>query len=452
MVLAEGAAADGPLVECDAFGVDEGGSYAEVVAAAIQGTRESAQKQGHYLNRIAVACSSECEIGTVRAILDDRQLFDVALVDVCHAAAALTRAVGHRKALSTAGLLLIDDSSAAIVVVDNASVTHVAAEAISAGGEIDAMTALVAETAGLPAAPEELILVDCSTTDTAETVARLRTLTAAAVAAPADPLWALARGAALTCAATSAAGDPTAALAYSQAVAEAASQAVAEVAGSDAQGGAESIHDDVMVTGAPAAAFNLTMLPLGSVLAALSIAAATVLGITLTAKISPSADKHANEPMSAAAPPHVTPSPPQPITASPAAQTPPVAARKPPSVDYQDAPTPQVAAPRLVAAAQPQPTVTAAPTPTASPRAAQTSEPSRPPALAQTAIGQSASTPAADSPVPVSSPPPMSPTPVLGGQDLWQSQPAAPPWLLVLPRLFAPPMRSTSGWMPQYPY
>lgn len=129
-----------------------------MVAAAIQGTRESAQKQGHYLNRIAVACSSECEIGTVRAILDDRQLFDVALVDVCHAAAALTRAVGHRKALSTAGLLLIDDSSAAIVVVDNASVTHVAAEAISAGGEIDAMTALVAETAGLPAAPEELIL------------------------------------------------------------------------------------------------------------------------------------------------------------------------------------------------------------------------------------------------------------------------------------------------------
>lgn len=96
MVLGEGAGADGQLIDCDTFGVEESRCYAEVVAAALQAC-DSGPGTSYYVGSAAIACSSECEIDAVRAVLDEYQLADVALVDAGDAAATLTLTVAAAK-------------------------------------------------------------------------------------------------------------------------------------------------------------------------------------------------------------------------------------------------------------------------------------------------------------------------------------------------------------------
>lgn len=444
MVLVEGAAADGFLVDHAAFGVEDSGDFgiatsAEAVAAAILGTYESASTQGHRIVGAAVAYSDDCEVAVLRAVMDDHQLTEVLLVDQCRAGAALAVAVGRRKALSTNGILLLRDGVASVIVVDTAtvSIAHVATREVPADDVTESMIALVTEAAGLSTPPEEFVLVaPCAA------LAHLSSLTAAAVCAPEQPQLAIARGAALAYAALPADNDSTAGLAYSQAMGTAAEP--------DWTG--DHLSDDIVLTGPAPTASAIPILPLGSVLTAVSIAGVMVLGITLAAGVSPAADQQPTGPVAAAPAISAEPVPQQPSSAPLAPSGPSVS---PPTwrsdVDYKP-PGETVAAPQLVAAAQPQPpaTVVATPTPAAPAPIAATPDSAASVELAQTALGQSAFAPVADEFAPRA--PQGSNTPVLGGQGLWPSAPAVPPWMLLLPRWLAPPTRSTTIWTPHYPY
>ncbi|TGD86743.1 hypothetical protein BayCH28_15975 [Mycolicibacterium sp. CH28] len=364
MVLVEGAAADGFLVDHDAFSANYAGEVdmatAPLVSAAILGTRESATTRGHRIVGTVVAYSNDCDSAALRAALDASQLADVVLVDHCHAAAALAGAVGRRRALSTVGIVLLDDQFASILVVANASaeIIHVATEKLPAGDTTAALATLVAETADLPSPPEELLLVG-DVTDIAGVHARLSELATVAVCAPREAQLALARGAALAYAIRSF-DDPTASLAYSQARGDLVERDALD----------DCSLDDIALTDPPRT-LPSPILPLGSALTAVAVAGIMVAGITLAAGVSPAADQHAAAPAAAAPPSNTTPTPHEPSSLPPAT---------PALPDTQPAPL-------LVSAAQQQrSTVTVKTTPAAatpnSPPSANSVQPATEPTIA----------------------------------------------------------------------
>lgn len=98
MVLVEGPAIDGHLVDFDEFDVSGGAALSliaiEQVVSAIIGTCQGAAAQGHRLTGTVICYADDIDVSALRAALTDHGLTDVVLVDERQSAAALATAVG----------------------------------------------------------------------------------------------------------------------------------------------------------------------------------------------------------------------------------------------------------------------------------------------------------------------------------------------------------------------
>jgi hypothetical protein len=431
MVLIEGQNADGVTVEQDTFeavaGHDSATSgAADQVIGAIVGTREGAAEGGYRLASTGVTWTNPAGVGGLRDALARCDVGSVMLVSPLLAAAALAQTVGHAIDYQHIAMVFVEPDSAtlAVVAIADGSIIEFHRRRVTGAGAPGRRRAVAAELAAMVAEidatgsrADGVFIVGCGV-DIVGIKTALEAATALDVTAPEEPDMALARGAALASANAPLFASSTAALAYAldpgtgELNPGALSPTYLDVGGNsdlriDAL--AYSALDDI--ADSRPRQRRMPMFLAGSALAAIGVAVAGVVLVSLTSDRPTSGGQH-NQRVSVATPaeqmPAQVPSTP-PEAQLPAPSPPPPA----PAVAAPPAPAPEAAAPPAPppAVQQAPPSVMDAP-PATAPRRAPTRR-----------APEAAPTPASRAPAPKSA---AVPSP----------QPAAPP---APPPQYAPP-------------
>ena len=371
LVVIEGLDADGVTVEQDEFEVAGGGASAttgaiEQVVAAVGGTREGALEGGHRLTSTGVTCTNPVLAGALRDAMTDRDVEGVMLVAPLLAAAALAQTVGGALDYEHIAMLFVEPESATLAVVDvgDGSIVDLHRHRVTAPGAPHEVRAaeLATMVAGLDARgswADGVFLIGCGT-DIVGLKPALEAATPLPVTAPEEPDMALARGAALASANAPLFSSSTVALAYAldPGTGEMSPRAFSLVSHDvwddpDARTGAlaySAVEDTRGFARVKRPRKRWPMVLAGSAVAAIAVAVAGVVLVSVTSDNRLSAVQ--SNPRVAAP---VTPPPAAPPSAPPEAQVP---APSPPA----PAPTP-TAPPQTEAAPAPAPAPTQRPTP-----------------------------------------------------------------------------------------
>lgn len=383
LVLIEGQNADGVTVEEDRFAVAAGedsgtSAAADQVIAAIVGTREGATASHCRLTSTGVTWTDPADVGALREAIAAHNVGAVMLVSPLLAAAALAQTVGEALGYEHIAMLFVEHDSATSAVVEVADGSIAALHRQQLLGDIgDELPAMVA---GLDRRAEGVFVVGSGTgrgDDVFAIKAALEAATALDVTVPEEPDMALARGAALASANAPLFVSSTAAQAYAldPATGEVDAQAVTSTY-LDVWGNADPSDGALAYSALEFEAEDGTssrghFVLAGSVLAAISAAAAGVMVVSLTSDThpvpAPQPTPGAAAPASRVPQPEAqVPAPGPPAPAAPAVAAPPAPAPElaPPA---PPAPAPEVAVPPAPPApapvAQPAPVVQQAPAP-----------------------------------------------------------------------------------------
>jgi hypothetical protein len=403
LLLIEGENADGAIIEQDHIEVAAADQAAAQVVEAIVGTREGTIAAGHRLTSTGVTWTDPAAVAGLRDELAVRDLGGVMLVSPLLAAAALAQTVGSSIGYERIAMLFVEPKNATLAVVEVAdgSIAELHRQQLPAGESASRRAAhLATMVAGLDARgsrADGVFLIGCGA-DIVSIKPALEAVTSLQVSAPEEPDMALARGAALASANAPLFSASTAALAYAL---DPATGEMSTGAFGPTNLAYSALQDEADED--EASPRRMSLLVVGSALAAVSAVVAGVLLLSLTAD-RPSAARqypHARVANPAQAPsqppqaqlPAPSPSPPPPpaptavATPPPPAYTEPAAppaapvhrARIPRAPASVPTPVPQ-AAPTPVPQAAPTPAPQAAPPPAAPPpEPAPAAVPTRPP-------------------------------------------------------------------------
>jgi hypothetical protein len=379
LVVIEGQDADGVTVEQDEFEVAGGGASAttgaiEQVMAAIGGTREGALEGGHRLTSTGVTCTNPVLAGALRDAMTDRDVEGVMLVAPLLAAAALAQTVGGALDYEHIAMLFVEPESATLAVVNvgDGSIVDLHRHRVTARGAPHQVRAaeLATMVAGLDARgswADGVFLIGCGT-DIVGLKPALEAATPLPVTAPEEPDMALARGAALASANSPLFSSSTVALAYAldPGTGEMSPRAFSLVShdawdDTDARTGAlaySAVEDTRGFARVGRSRKRWPMVLAGSAVAAIAVAVAGVVLVSVTSDNRLSAVQSNPRVAAPVSPPPAAPAIPPPAappSAPPEAQVP---APSPPA----PAPTP-TAPPQTEAAPAPAPAPTQRPTP-----------------------------------------------------------------------------------------
>ena len=304
MVLVEGEKADGVTVDHDVFEVastDGSANVTDQVAAAVLGTRESAQAGGHHLKSIGVTWSDHAEASALRDGLAAGGIDDVMLVSEGHAAASLAQAVGQAVGYASTALLFVNRDAATLSVVrtDDGSVVKVLSRTLHSADAMAVLTEMADAVAAREAPPEGIFVVG-SGVDISSVKAHLEHLVPVPVNAPEEAELALARGAALASASAPTFEASTVGLAYSKDPdGSTAGSAYAAPASADTQLApaataqpADDVVDEYAQTQArPIEGERKPFLLVGSALTSIFVVGVVALAISLAVSIRPTADQ-----------------------------------------------------------------------------------------------------------------------------------------------------------------
>ncbi|MGB0963802.1 MAG: DUF7159 family protein, partial [Mycobacterium sp.] len=304
MVLVEGEKADGVTVDHDVFevaSIDGSANVTDQVAAAVLGTRESAQAGGHHLKSIGVTWSDHAEASALRDGLAAAGIDDVMLVSEGHAAASLAQAVGQAVGYASTALLFVNRDTATLSVVrtDDGSVVKVLSRTLHSADAMTVLTGMADAVAAWEAPPEGIFVVG-SGVDISSVKAHLEHLVPVPVNAPEEAELALARGAALASASAPTFEASTVGLAYSKDPdGSTAGSAYAAPASADTQLApaataqpADDVVDEYAQTQArPVEGERKPFLLVGSALTSIFVVGVVALAISLAVSIRPTADQ-----------------------------------------------------------------------------------------------------------------------------------------------------------------
>ena len=299
MVLVEGEKADGATVDHDTRTVSAS-TAAELVVAAIQGTRENAADGAHRLTSTGVVWTDHSAAAELRRALRAHRIDGVVMVSELHAASALAQALGRAMGADRIALLFLDAGSATVAVVRtrDGAVTRVHSRGAAGTAELHDM---VGRLEGLTEPPQAVFVVG-SGVDVSAAKAHIAAVTRLPVHAPLDADLALARGAALASASTPrfeaetvglAPRDDTQAAAGLTQAADAAYMAPLGYSAMPDEGSGDLDPDPLDVDSAediPAAEPRPFFL-VGSALAALFVLGMAALVISLAVTVRPTADQ-----------------------------------------------------------------------------------------------------------------------------------------------------------------
>ncbi|MGA7049811.1 MAG: hypothetical protein WBZ37_00770, partial [Mycobacterium sp.] len=182
----------------------------ETLTQTVVGTNRLLADESHRLVATRLCWTDHPKADQLRRALEDSGVHDVAVLSESQAATALMRAAGRPGAV-----LVMDDETATLSMVDSAAVDEHAPPTLLASGSIAGADAtatfdtLMARLADQPDAPGDLYLVGASP-DLTQVADRLRDASTMRVEIADDPTFALARGAALAAAPLASGPDATA--------------------------------------------------------------------------------------------------------------------------------------------------------------------------------------------------------------------------------------------------
>ena len=430
LVLVEGVAGDGKIVDHDTFDVtpsDEAAtsSASSQVVAAVQGTLESAREGGHQLKAIGVTWSDHEEASKLRDALAAAGVDDAILVSELHAAGALAQTAGRAVGYESTALLFLDRDAATLSVVrtDDGSIVKVLSRSLHSTDAMAVLADMASAVAAQETPPEGMFVVGAGV-DVASVKSHLQDLVSIPVNAPEESGLALARGAAIAAANAPTFDASTVGLAYSQdpdgatagndypALSSDATQLrLAGTAAPLAADLSQGLDDDF--GDAPAEEGRKPFLLVGSALTSVFVIGVIALVISLAVSIRPTADQRPDPGQSAIIPSAAAPVAPLPEIAQPPAPAPAPAPAAPATAPAPPAETIKAPIPVVQEEQAPRRQVYVAPAPQAPP---------------------------APVPDPPAAPPLPPPPPVV-----------APPVPAVIaplvPRIFSPPVQQ----YPQYP-
>ena len=458
MVLVEGERADGVTVDHDVFDITAPDGVAittasDQVIAAILGTLESATEGGHHLKSTGVTWSDHAEAAVLREALDARDIDDVTLVSVLHAAGALAQAVGGAVGYDRTALMLIEHDDATLAVIETAdgSIVKVQTQSLHSADAVAELAAMVAGLEEMQSPPQGVFIVG-SGVDVAAVKSQIEMATALPVSAPEEAELALARGAALASAQAPRFEASTVGLAYAQdpdgttagavypaALAADQSAESTQMAAADYMRplGYSEITDDAVADGDDPEGRKPFLL-VGSALTTIFVVGVVALVVSLAVSIRPTVDQRPSPGESVIVPSSQAPAPPVPEAQVPAAPSPaPETIQEPVPVVQQ--------APRTVFVQTPAPAAPAPAAPAPAPPA-----PAAPPVIPAPAAPVVPYPPVLPPPVIVLPPklppvvkqpwnPPWTPP--------WQQTPWTPPWQQTTP--WTPPQQQTPWNPPQ---
>jgi hypothetical protein len=166
LVLVEGVAGDGKIVDHDTFDVtpsDEAAtsSASSQVVAAVQGTLESAREGGHQLKAIGVTWSDHEEASKLRDALAAAGVDDAILVSELHAAGALAQTAGRAVGYESTALLFLDRDAATLSVVrtDDGSIVKVLSRSLHSTDAMAVLADMASAVAAQETPPEGMFVV-----------------------------------------------------------------------------------------------------------------------------------------------------------------------------------------------------------------------------------------------------------------------------------------------------
>nr|WP_293343927.1 hypothetical protein [Mycobacterium sp.] len=206
MVLVEGDAADGVIVDQNGFalgGNSTAAAAADHVIAAILGTRDSAAHGGYRLKSSGVSWTNPAEAAALRNALAARKIENVMLVSAFMSAAALAQATGSATDCARTALLLVEPTTATLAVVDSAdgSVADVHRHPLpnNRDAALTKLATMVSKAESMSGRPDGVFLVG-SDVDIRSIKPTLEAATRLSLITPEEPELALARGASLAAA------------------------------------------------------------------------------------------------------------------------------------------------------------------------------------------------------------------------------------------------------------
>ena len=463
IVLVEGEEADGLTVDNDVFDIAAGdgasnSSASEQVSSAVLGTQESAAASGHHLIATGVTWGGDAEAAALRECLVARGLEHVTVVSELHAAGALAQDVGEALGYRTTALMLVEQDTATLSVVETAdgSIVEVLRQSLHSEDTTAVLTEMVTSLNDRESPPQGLFVVG-SGVDITPVKSHLENLVSLPVSAPEDPELALARGAALASANAPRFEATTGCLAYSKDPDGTTATTTGPLALADVPTQLRPVREDdaeaADSTGESedAPEGRKVFLPVFSVLTAFLVLAVVALVMSLAVNIRPTVDQRPGPAEKAIAPSTAAPAPPTEQEAAPVQNPPAVQVARPALVP----PAPEII-PNPVSLAQraPRTVVVEAPAVNAQPAPAAERRAPAPAAVAHTPVA--VDPPVAHSPVavdpPVAHAPPL-PAPVVTPRMVTPafSPPALPlPPVTVAP-IYPSPVQGPSGPLSPWP-
>ena len=164
----------------------------------VVGTNRSLADQYHRLVATRLCWSDQRRANQLRQALDDSGVQNVVVVSESQAATALVRTLSGGQQRRGSAVLLLDDETAMLSIVDARDLTakHVATERLEGSDAITAAGRLLGRLREQPGATEGVYLIGKSA-DVSGIAGELQAMSALPLAVPDDPDFAIARGAAL---------------------------------------------------------------------------------------------------------------------------------------------------------------------------------------------------------------------------------------------------------------